>query len=99
MLPRRWSHAWCCTICVSLPRGQKTKEGTCGGDSLESPQLASLVDSERSLNYLGESLREALAEDLYQEACLRSKVNNCAGTSFIGPIASCNLIGDSVATP
>ncbi|RWW43749.1 hypothetical protein BHE74_00050555 [Ensete ventricosum] len=45
-------------------------------DSLESPRLASLVDSERSLNYLGESSREALAEDLYGEACLRSKVNN-----------------------
>ncbi|XP_064986983.1 uncharacterized protein LOC135625824 [Musa acuminata AAA Group] len=70
-------------------------------DSLESPQLASLVDSERSLNYLGESLREALAEDLYEEACLRSKVNivQPTGASFIGPIASCNLIGDSVATP
>ncbi|KAJ8480532.1 hypothetical protein OPV22_024259 [Ensete ventricosum] len=70
-------------------------------DSLESPRLASLVDSERSLNYLGESSREALAEDLYGEACLRSKVNNWQppGTSFVGPIAtSCDLIGDPVAT-
>ncbi|XP_064941431.1 uncharacterized protein LOC103969996 [Musa acuminata AAA Group] len=102
-------------------KGPEDEGGYMWRDSLESPQLASLVDSERSLNYLGESLREALAEDLYEEACLRSKVNNCAGilltglsereqstasgctkptgTSFIGPIASCNLIGDSVATP
>ncbi|URE42576.1 hypothetical protein MUK42_32699 [Musa troglodytarum] len=36
-------------------------------------KLASLVHGERSLNYLGESLREALAEGLCEEACLRSK--------------------------
>lgn len=35
-------------------------------DPPESPQPASLVESERSLYYLGESLRQALAEDLYE---------------------------------
>ncbi|KAJ8461428.1 hypothetical protein OPV22_034354 [Ensete ventricosum] len=34
-------------------------------DPPESPQPASLVESERSLHYMGESLRQALAEDLY----------------------------------
>ncbi|WOK96217.1 hypothetical protein Cni_G04924 [Canna indica] len=35
-------------------------------DPPESPQPANLVESERSLYYLGESLRQALAEDLYE---------------------------------
>ncbi|CAL9772026.1 unnamed protein product [Musa acuminata subsp. burmannicoides] len=64
-------------------KGPEDEGGYMWRDSLESPQLASLVDSERSLNYLGESLREALAEDLYEEACLRSKVNNCAANRDI----------------